>query len=83
MTVLTGVTQDISALLHFHWYEHVYYRAEEHPFPSTSTEKAGHFVGFSENVGHTLTYAILTDDTNKIIYCSEVRPGNDPQSVNL
>ena len=35
------------------------------------------------NVGHALTYAILTDDTNKIIYRSEVRSGDDGKHINL
>ena len=62
--MLNGITPDISALLRFHWYERVYYRTEEPAFPSDSPEKSGRFVGFAENVGHNLTFAILTDDTN-------------------
>ena len=83
MTILTGVTQDISILLCFHWYEKVYFRANESSFPSESPEQSGYFVGFAENVGNALTFAILTIDTNKIIYRSEVRSATDPKSINL
>ena len=41
--------------------------------PSESDEMAGRFVGFSENVGHQITYIILTEETNKIIYHSRVK----------
>jgi len=83
LTVLTGVTQDISKLLRFHWYEHVLFREDESTFPSESPESSGRFVGFSENVGHDMTFTILTDKTNKIIYRSEVRTAEDPTSANL
>ena len=83
LQVLTGVTQDLSALLRFHWYERVYYRVDESSFPSETAEACGHFVGFSENVGHALTFAILTEDTNKIIYRSEVRTAEDSHHPNL
>ena len=36
-----------------------------------------------KNVGHALTFAILTDDTNKIIFQSEVRSAEDDKSANL
>ena len=42
-------------------------------FPSESDEMAGRFVGFSENVGHQMTYILLTEETNKIIYRSRVK----------
>ena len=35
MTILTGITQDISPILQFEWYGFVYYREEEAEFPST------------------------------------------------
>ena len=81
--VLNGTTPDISMLLRFQWYEKVYYREEENSFPSTSTEKLGYFVGFVPNVGHAMTFAILTADTHKIIARSEVRTAADPSTANL
>jgi hypothetical protein len=41
-----------------------------------SNEIRGRFVGFSKHVGHALTFKILTDDTQKIIYRSQVRLTN-------
>ena len=41
--------------------------------PSKSDETARRFVGFSENVGHQMTYIILTEETNNIIYHSRVK----------
>ena len=60
---LTGTTPDISPLLRFHWWQPVYYKVDDSNFPSDTTEKSGRFVGIAENVGHAMTYKILTDDT--------------------
>src|SRR5688500_3040333 len=83
LQVLTGVTPDISPILQFEWYEPVYYKEEESHFPSMSKEKSGRFVGVAEHVGHALTFMILTDDTQKIIYQSVVRTATDTASQNL
>ena len=82
LTVLTGNTVDISMLLRFHWYERVYFRTEDAPFPSTSKETVGHFVGFNDHVGHQLTFAILCDETKRIFYCSEVYSDENPFTIN-
>ena len=79
LQVLDGVTPDISPLLQFDFYDPVYYyKMDEASFPSDSTEKLGCFVGISEDVGHALTYKILTDDLQKIIHCSVVCSAVDP-----
>ena len=80
--MLTGNTVDISMLLKFHWYERVYFCDEAAPFPSSSPECAGHFVGFNDHVGHQLTFAILCDNTKKIVYHSEVHSADNPFSIN-
>ena len=41
-------------------------------FPSDTAERLGRFVGFGESVGDALTFKILTDDTQKIIYRSSI-----------
>ena len=79
----TGSTNDISPLLRFHWYEPVYYKLDNSDFPSSSRELKGRFVGIAENVGHAMTFKILTDDTQKIIYRSNVRSALDPSAPNL
>jgi hypothetical protein len=81
--VLTGSTNDISPLLYFRWYEPVYYKLDDSDFPSDSREKCGRWVGVAEHVGHTMTFKILTDDTRKIIYRSNIRSALDPKSRNL
>ena len=42
--------------------------------PSESPEKSGRWMGVAHNVGDALTYKILADDTNKVIYRSAIRP---------
>jgi hypothetical protein len=42
-------------------------------FPSDTAERMGRFVGFGESVGCALTFKILTDDTEKILYRSSIR----------
>ena len=74
---LEGTTPDISFLLHFSFYEPVYYRIDSSEpdlnFPSSSNEKKGYWVGFADNQGDSLTWRILTEDTQKIIIRSGVR----------
>ena len=73
---LEGTTPDISFLLHFSFYEPVYYRIDSSEpdlnFPSSSNEKKGCWVGFADNQGDCLTWRILTEDTQKIIIRSGV-----------
>ena len=83
MAVLLGSTPDISPLMQFHWWEPVYYKLHDSDFPSKSPEKCGHFVGFAEHVGHAMIYKILTDDTQKVIWHSNVRSALDPAAPNL
>lgn len=83
LEVLLGVTPDISVLLRFSFYERVYCRLDDPTFPSDSPEVIGYMVGFAEHTGHALTYKILTQDTRKVIYRSEVRSAADPNTLNL
>ena len=74
---LEGTTPDISFLLHFSFYEPIYYRIDSSEpdlnFPSSSNEKKGYWVGFADNQGDSVTWRILTEDTQKIIIRSGVR----------
>jgi hypothetical protein len=81
--MVTGTTNDISQLLYFSFYEPVYYHDDDSPFPSASKECRGRWVGISENVGNFMTFKILTDDTQKIIYRSNLRSARDPNARNL
>jgi hypothetical protein len=78
-----GSTQDISPLLRFYWWEPVYFKLDDAPFPSTSREERGHFVGISRNVGHAMTYKILCDKSNKVLHRANLRSANDPSDPNL
>ena len=74
---LAGTTADISFMIHFSFYEPVYYRIDSSEpdlnFPSSSNEKKGYWVGFADNQGDSLSWRILTEDTQKIIIRSGVR----------
>ena len=61
----------------------VYFLKHKGGYPSDSTEQSGLFVGFSENVGHQLTFKILTDNTSKIIYRSRVHPQDTGANLSL
>ena len=73
---LEGTTPDISFMLHFSFYEHVYYRIESSEpdlnFASSSNEKKGYWVDFANYQGDRLTWRILTEDTLRIIIRSGI-----------
>jgi hypothetical protein len=79
LEVLTGETTDISIALCFLFWDVVYVKRYKNKHyqgqvgSEESSEIRGRFVGFSKNVGHALTFKILTDDTQKIIHRSQVR----------
>ena len=74
---LEGTTPDVSFMLHFSFYEPVYYRIDSSEpdlnFPSSSNEKKGYWVGFADNQGDRFTWRILKEDTQKIIIHSGIR----------
>jgi len=72
MEVLIGSTPDISPILQFHFWEPLYYTLEDAAFPSDTNQKSGHFVGIAETVGDAVTFKVVTDDTQKVIYHSTV-----------
>jgi hypothetical protein len=74
--MLTGSTPDISMITRFKFWDDVYVKRDESQgkcFPSESNEIKAKFVGFSESVGHSMTYKVLTVDTNKILYRSRIK----------
>ena len=74
---LQGTTPDVSFMLHFSFYEPVYYRIDSSEpdlnFPSSSNEKKGYWVSFADNQGDSFTWRIFTADTHKIIIHFGVR----------
>jgi hypothetical protein len=83
LQVAEGVTQDISPLLRFYWWEPVYFKVDDASFPSDSREERGHFVGISRNVGHAMTYKILCDKSLKVIHRANLRSAANPSDPNL
>ena len=79
LQVLTGQTIDISIILCFLFWDVVYctrYKEKDYKGQIGSTKSSeirGRFVGFAWDVGHMLTFKILTDDTKKIICRSRIR----------
>ena len=63
ITILIGLTFNISLMLQFEWYDPAYYRKEETESLSTSIKKYGHFVSIAETVGNALTFIILAKNT--------------------
>ncbi len=77
--VLTRTTPDISMIYHFKFWDPVFFLHHDtdgKSFPSQSNEEKGRFVGFSENVGHQMTYLIYKEETGSIIYCSRIKLSN-------
>jgi len=73
---LKGYTPDISMIYRFKFWDKVYFKRglqDGKCFPSKSNEEVGRFVGFSEKVGNSMTYKILTSETNKVIYRSRIK----------
>jgi hypothetical protein len=77
-----GHTPDISAFLHFTFYEKVYYMDSDSTYPSTK-EKTGYWIGVSKNIGDALTYEIFTDDKETVLSRSVVRTALDRLKANL
>ena len=82
LNALTGSTIDISPLLRFYFWEEVYYKLDDSNFPSESREQLGNFVGIAESVGHAMTFKILTRDTKKVIFRSNVRSAHSDSDSN-
>ena len=82
LNVLTGTTHDCSPLLRFRWWQLVEYKEDDTIWPSESPTSIGHFVGFSENVGHSMTVKILTLDTLKVLHRGNVRSAENADHIN-
>lgn len=72
MEWMHGFTPDISPILQFQFYEPVFYKLHDHDKWGGSNEALGRFVGFADNIGHAMTFNILTEDGH-VIARSDVR----------
>jgi len=82
MEVATGITQDVSILLCFMFWDTVYCAryANKQPGSQKGQEIRGRFVGFAFDVGHALTFLVLTDDTRKVFKRSVLRLAELPEN---
>ena len=82
--VATGQIADISAIIAFQWMEPVYYELDssEFSFPE-STKGMGHYVCFSDTIGHAMTFQLWLPSTNKIIHRSTVRSAITSENWNI
>ena len=82
LEVVTGQTQDISILLYFMFWDVVYCARyiNKQPGLQKGQEVRGRFVGFAWDVGHALTFLVLTDDTQKVIKRSKLRLADCPEN---
>jgi len=78
----TGETPDICILLFFVFWDiaHCARHANKQPGSQKGQEMRGRFVGFAWDVGHKLTFLVLTDDTQKVIKRSVLRLANCPEN---
>ena len=68
-----GITPDISAYLHYEWYEQVYYLDDDGASFPHSREKLARWLGPVEHCGDSLTYYLWKLDTKEIICRSVIR----------
>jgi hypothetical protein len=80
-----GYDPDLSVCLLCHFWQPVYYALDEHDISQFPKEAKGRFVGFSEKVGHSLTFQVLDLSSGAILNCSRLRPadGEEGQEPNL
>ena len=71
--VLTGLTPDISPLLHFYFYKPILYKKHEYLYLSESNKGEGYCMCPIQNVGHKLCFKILTEYTCQITHCSTIQ----------
>ena len=69
----TGVTPDISAFLQFTFWQPILYLDHKAVWPA-SKECSGHWLGVAHNIGDSLTYWILDDQSKQVLARSVVRP---------
>ena len=78
---LTGSTNDIT---YFYFWQPVYFRhGESTIFLSESKESHGRFVGIAEHVGHAMSFKVLANDSQKVLFCSAICSAIAPGEQNL
>ena len=75
---LTGQTVDISATLCYTFNQWVIYLTPDPSNTRGKIENFGRWVGYAESVGDAFTWKILTEDSRKTIYRSNIRAAELP-----
>jgi hypothetical protein len=75
--VAFGTVSDVSNLMHYHFYQPVYYKVPHFSFPSDSREQLGYRCSITEDCGDAMTYLIVSATTDQILPRSEIRPANN------
>ena len=79
---LTGNTPDISPIMQHQFFEEVCFsNVEASNTLGTEDEQAGWFVGISENVGHSMTFLVMSKETLKVIHRASLRRAADARNV--
>jgi hypothetical protein len=52
-------------------------------FPSDTKEERGRWIGISEQIGHAMTFLVLTDKTKQVIHRSNICTACDSSSANI
>jgi len=83
---LSGQTPDISVMMKFVFWEVCYIANYQEPgsssFPSESNEIAVRMIGFSESVGHSVTYKVWNEETQQVLIRSGLRKVTRGSDVN-
>ena len=83
---LYGQTPDVSIMLTFVFWELCYIRnydqAGSKNFPSESNKIPVRVVGFSESVGHSITYKVYNEATGALLYRSHLRKIDHGADIN-
>ena len=77
MSLITSQVTDISTFLTFHFWEEVFLEEPD------SSKRLGHWVRIAAKHGDTLTYLVLSHDTEQVVVCSNVRHAKDPLFPNI
>lgn len=80
--MLAKQVPDIVPMLAFAWFVPIYNKVNNSSFPSNTVKKCGHFADIAKNVGHIMTFKILTDNTCKVILKSNVQSTLDETARN-
>ena len=81
--IAMGEQTDISKYLCFYWLETIYFHTTHTLFLDVGHEKAGWYVGPTDNIGDILTHQILDAMTLKVVPRSNVHTATNPNTQTI